>query len=332
MLLRNILLAIGAAAVLAGLLLAALQLKRTPEPVEAEKPAAVRPAVLAASHELPMGTLLRKGDVAWREVEPGEIRPGNIVRGQALESEVLGSITRRDFAEGEPLAAAELVKPGDRRFLATALRPGMRAASVTVDSPQGLAGLVFPDDRVDVILTQAFGDKATPGKRFVSETVVRDARVIAVDQTLAPPVDSQGVIQRVPGAEVKFPKTVTLELSERQAETLLVAAQLGRFQLAVRPLAEAGAARGAERAGPSPVWGGDVSAALEAIDDDARLTAKKREEAELAKEEADADKAAAEAASKKAEACKNGGAGILTGSTIECFIRRPPAFVAARIR
>jgi pilus assembly protein CpaB len=123
--------------------------------------------------------------------------------------------------------------------------------------------LALPGDYVDVILTQTFGDNVTDiGRKTVGETVLRDVRVIAIDQSLNP---QPNIIEAAPNAvsaEARVPKTVTLELFERQAETLLVAAQLGKFQLAVRPLEAAGAARPEEKRTAKPVWASDVSLAV----------------------------------------------------------------------
>jgi len=118
-----------------------------------------------------------------------------------------------------------------------------------------------------VILTQTFDDKVTtyPGRKTVGETVLRDVRVIAIDQSMNPQPNVSSAVLSVASTEARIPKTVTLELTERQAEVLLVAAQLGKFQLAVRPIAAAGAARPEEKRNAKPVWASDVSPALDEI-------------------------------------------------------------------
>jgi pilus assembly protein CpaB len=60
-----------------------------------------------------------------------------------------------------------------------------------------------------------------------------------------------------------MPKTVTLEVTERQAEKVFVALQMGSLQLSVRPL-ELGAKIRSENAGApsSPTWSSDVSGAV----------------------------------------------------------------------
>ena len=49
-----------------------------------------------------------------------------------------------------------------------------------------MAGLALPGDFVDVILIQNF-DKTEPGQRTSGETVLRDVRVLAVDQAMSAP-------------------------------------------------------------------------------------------------------------------------------------------------
>ncbi|HET6377452.1 MAG TPA: Flp pilus assembly protein CpaB [Methylocella sp.] len=267
MFLRNVLLALGIVFVLAGLALmtAWLRQPKTP-PAPALSPAQPRAEVLAAARPIPEGTLLRKDDTKWLEAGPGEVQPGYILRGQASEADFFGAISRKDFAEGEPLIASEFVKPGDQRFLASVLKPGTRAVTIFVDAEKSVAGLALPGDRVDVILTQTFDEKAAPdpGHRTVSETVLRDVRIVALDQTLSqPPVVSAAASALA--AEPRFPRTVTLEVTERQAEILLVAAQIGKFQLAARPLENAAPAPAGHSRRARPVWASDVSAALDEI-------------------------------------------------------------------
>ncbi|WP_315768613.1 Flp pilus assembly protein CpaB [Bradyrhizobium sp. SZCCHNR2012] len=291
MFLRNILLAIGGVFVLVGVGLFIVwfgQMRNRPVAV-VEKPVESRPAVLAAARTIDLGTLLRKEDIAWKDVGPGEVRPGYLMRGQISEAEFLGAISRRNFAEGEPLIASEFVKPGDRQFLAAVLKPGNRAVSIFVDAAQSAAGMVLPGDRVDVILTQSFGEQATdPGRRTVSETMLRDVRVIAIDQSLTQSTN----VATAMSAEARIPKTVTLELLERQAEALMVAAQLGKFQLAVRPLERVVVERPEGQTEAGPVWASDVSPALREIG--AQVLRKCNPDESL------------------------------SGSSLECLVRRPP--------
>ncbi len=276
MLLRNLMLAIGGSLVFAGVGLAIFWLSQTgggPAPdmgspflPQQQAPAIRREAMLEAVHPLPEGTLIRPGDFRWHEFEPAEVRPGAILRKEASEAEYLGAIARRDFAAGEPLNAADLVKTTDRRFLSAVLKPRTRAVTIAVDAPQGSSGMVLPGDRVDVVLTQNFGGAAGGlWRKTVAETVLRNVRVIAVDQrlNLQPKQAATGDASEkdTDSKEPRIPRTVTLELTEAQAEILFVAAQLGGLQLPVRSLQSAEDAT-REETESTPTWAYNVSAAL----------------------------------------------------------------------
>jgi pilus assembly protein CpaB len=124
-----------------------------------------------------------------------------------------------------------LVGPNDRGFLAAALGPGMRAITVPVNSSTGVAGFVFPGDRVDIVLTQevAGGGDGPPLK--VSETVVRNVRVLATDQR----TDSKGEDGKT---LVKTFSNVTLEATPRIAEKVAVAQSIGQLSLSLRSIAD----------------------------------------------------------------------------------------------
>ena len=262
MALRNFLIAIGCVALLAGLTLATVWIARAPAKSAAVVQAPIPPGILAAARPLAGGTLLRAVDMTWRPVAASGAPPGTIVRSPATESAFQGAVTRRAFASGEALTEGYLVKSGDRAFLAAVLTPGSRAVSIAVDAPQSVAGLVLPGDRVDLILTQSFGNDAPdPGHKSVGETVLRNIRVVAVDQwlmTIAKPTTKD---PRVGTTTSQIPGTVTLEVTDPQARRLLVAVQLGKVQLAVRALEGLGATMLADTA-EVPTWAVDVSPAL----------------------------------------------------------------------
>ncbi len=186
MLSRGAIFSLGLLALLAGLGMTWLWYIQASAPPP--QPAVVQIAtksVLVAARDLPAGTLLRAGDMAWEDVPANAVLGSNTVRGSGSETDYLGAAARRAFAAHQPLTAADLAKPGDREFLTAALAPGFRAVSINVDAVQSTAGLVLPGDRVDVVLTQSFGgDKVDMAHRTVGETVLHDLRVIAVDQNL----------------------------------------------------------------------------------------------------------------------------------------------------
>ncbi len=267
MLMRNILIVIGALALIAGLALSVAWFNQAGRgPIEAEVSRDPSPAILVAARPIASGTLLRSADIAWQEVGPTETRPGTLSRGHVSASDYFGAVSRRDFGVGEPLTANDLVRPNDREFLAAALKPGTRAVSISVDSSQSASGLILPGDFVDVILIQNFGDSvADHGHKLVGETVLVDVRAIAVDQSLNATSRAAPTERRTAALESPVPKTVTLELSPREAEVLLVAGQLGRLGVSVRALEGTGAKTVGSGESSSPTWASDVSPALKEL-------------------------------------------------------------------
>lgn len=270
MFIRNLLLAVGGLSMIGGVVLSVIWFNQIGTPT-VERPAVSRPAVMVATHPIATGTLLRSEDIAWKETGPGDVKPGNIVRGQMADAEFFGAITRRDFAEGEQLIVSELVRPNERQFLAAVLKPGTRAVSISLDVPQsasgmtmqGAAGLVLPGDYVDVILTQTFEDLAVDAThKTVAETVMRDVQIIAVDQSLSSAEKTAPRAAITPATAPRAPKTVTFALTEEQAERMFVAMQLGRLQLSVRPLEGRNLATHDDNARRRPTWASDVSTAL----------------------------------------------------------------------
>lgn len=215
-------------------------------------PAPVRHMVLAAALPLQAGTLLKPEDLQAKDV--ADPPPGAQADLPAVRAALVGGMLRRNLAPNEALLATDVMRPGSHGFLAAVLAPGHRAASVAVDAVSGSAGLIWPGDRVDLILTQALDDPALPAARKVAaETILSDVRVIAIDQLLA-----SGVAP--PTGNMGQSRTVTLEVTAPEAERIAVATRLGKLSLAVRAAEDLPAAVIAARA--LTTWGGDVSPAL----------------------------------------------------------------------
>jgi pilus assembly protein CpaB len=182
------------------------------------------PKVLVAKADLPTGTFVKAEHLRWQSWPDDALADNYLVKGKRGLKSMVGAVARHRIAAGQPVTDTLLVKPGDRGFLAAVLTPGTRAISVAVNATTGIAGFVFPGDRVDMLLTQNF--KSGDTKRRTSETVIRDLRVLAVDQR----TDDQN-------GKVTVAKTTTLEVTEKQAEMIAVAAALGRLSLSLHSLA-----------------------------------------------------------------------------------------------
>ena len=190
------------------------------------------PKVLVARKALPVGTIVDAESLTYQPWPSEMMQAAYYTEGQPDSdmSKLLGTVVRYPITAGQPLTRGALVGPQDRGFLAAALGPGMRAVTVPVNASTGVAGFVFPGDRVDIVLTQEVtGGEGPPLK--VSETVVRNVRVLATDQR----VDSKGEDGKT---EVKTFSNVTLEATPRIAEKIAVAQSVGQLSLSLRSIAD----------------------------------------------------------------------------------------------
>lgn len=208
-----------------------------PEPAPAAPVSADAPPpapsyqILVAASDLPMGTLVAPDHLRWQLWPEGQGAPDAYVsdQGHAIE-EFSGAVVRQGLRAGDPITPGRLVKRGERGFLAAVLTPGMRAVTVPITSVTGLAGLVFPGDRVDVILTHTIQqpDAAAVSIRRASETVLTNIRVLAIDQR----VDDQ-----TPQPTVG--ELATLEVAPSDAELVTLVSEIGQLSLSLRSLVPA---------------------------------------------------------------------------------------------
>jgi pilus assembly protein CpaB len=100
-----------------------------------------------------------------------------------------------------------------------------------VNTTTGVAGFIFPGDHVDIVLTQQVtgGGDGPPLK--VSETIVRNVRVLATDQRFNGKDDDGKTV-------IKTFSNVTFEVTPRIAEKVAVAQSVGTLSLSLRSLTD----------------------------------------------------------------------------------------------
>ena len=225
----------GGTALLARAWLAA---ERSKELSEAAPMALATPAksVLVARTEIRRGQILRPDEMVWQTWPEGGLDKTYVVMGGPRTPESFaGWVAKNPIVGGEPISEAKIIAPGNRGFLAAVLRPGMRAISVPVTITSGISGFIFPGDQVDLLLTYSVPvmtapsdkdkDKKASYEHKVAETVLRDIRVIAIDQRL----------ESKPG-EAVVAHTATFEVPAKQTEVILLASEIGKVTLILRPL------------------------------------------------------------------------------------------------
>lgn len=228
--------AVAAVAVLAGLGAALMVGRGDPPPatVVQQAPAEVRgpptTEVLVATTEVPVGGTLTERNADWRPWPDEAVGPHFIrrsVRPTARE-ELRGAISRFPLLAGEPINDTRIIRADRPSFMAAILPAGARALSVPITAETGAGGFILPNDRVDVILTRRDRNPVTNQDTFITDTVLSNIRVLAIDQT----------IQERDGEKTVVGRTATMELQPRQAETLALARQLGELSLSLRSLAD----------------------------------------------------------------------------------------------
>jgi pilus assembly protein CpaB len=192
---------------------------------------------LVAARPLAPGTVARIDDFTQKTVPADKVPPNAVTDTADARADLRSALIRRYLEPGAPLTAADLMRPRERGFLAAVLAPDSRAVSIGVDPVTGVAGLIWPGDRVDVILTQEIEQSQGHTNHLVtSETVLTNVRVLAVDQDIA-----QGAPTNATAAG-RLVSTVTIQASADQAERLAVATHLGHLSLAVRSVEDERAA------------------------------------------------------------------------------------------
>lgn len=188
------------------------------------------PKVLVATRALPVGTIIEADSFRFQPWPAELIDNAYYLEGEQDLTALAGTVVRGAIVAGQPLTKGSLVAPGDRGFLAAALGPGMRAVTIPVSDRTGVAGFVFPGDRVDLVLTQTVSGDSGPSLK-ASETIIRNIRVLAIDQSTVSE-DEEGKKQ------AKTSNTVTVEVTPRIAEKIAVAQTIGQLSLSLRSIAD----------------------------------------------------------------------------------------------
>ncbi|NRG16135.1 Flp pilus assembly protein CpaB [Rhizobiales bacterium] len=215
----------------AGLLAARLVISNSsapPQEVIVEAPATGVEQVLVASRDIKLGSQLAASDLTWADWPKNATPSGAILRSRQPDAaaSLSGRIARAPLYSGEPLREERLIAT-DRGFMAAILPKGQRAIAVPVEAVTTAGGFILPGDKVDLILTRAQNGRSGDG--FLSETILANVRVLAIDTTTAGEQDEKAL---PPG------RTATLELSPEQAEVVTRAQQIGTISLALRSAAD----------------------------------------------------------------------------------------------
>lgn len=221
--------AIGAAGLAAYVANGYLGSRPQSEPVVVNNVPSVK--VLMASSDIDMGEKLASG-IGWQDWPEKSVSPGMITQASQPDADTkfADARARQGIYEGEPIIEKKLVMPSDSGFMAAILPKGMRAIAVPIAVESGAGGFILPNDRVDVLVTRKLTDTANTDRTVVSETVLTNVRVLALDQTFRQEGDGEKYVVAT--------KTALLELDPRQTEIVSMAGDSGKLSLTLRSIAE----------------------------------------------------------------------------------------------
>ena len=176
-----------------------------------------RSRVLAAAHDLPVGTILKKADLKTVSVLASDLPRGAVLTDKnALEHVVLYPVNAN-----EPLSNSKLSLLTGAEGISATIDPGHRAVSVQITDVSGVAGLIAPGSSVDVLFTRTGNmSEALTSTILQNVKVLAIGRAVQIGQTLDPKAP------RVPVA--------TLIVTPEEAQKLELAKNEGKISLSLR--------------------------------------------------------------------------------------------------
>lgn len=214
--------------------------------VAAAKPEA-KAMIVVAAKDLKSGDKLDAQNMKWQEWPKSGVFPGAYVQEKKDQSvtDVVTGRAKGDIPTGEPVVRSSVIKEGST-LMAANLREGMRAVSIDMKPASSVSGFVAPGDYVDILLTYSTRIKYQGENPVVrnmldanfsktaTEIIIENVKVLAVDQRMKTEEEQKMVV----------PKTVTVEVTPRGAETLALARKIGDVSLALRRLGDKTVAEG----------------------------------------------------------------------------------------
>ena len=207
----------------------------------APPPAAAAPTtqILVAKTAIGMGERLGPASVEWIDWPDAQLRPEFITRSADAAAAdpavgMTGAVARFEFFPGEPIREAKLAHSSEG-YLSAILDTGMRGVSVAVTADSASGGFIVPNDHVDVVLT-----RTTPGGEIVSQTVLSNARVLAINTRLG----EAGATGAAADPSASHAETfageaiATLELDPTEAEIVINASRAGKLSLSLRAMTD----------------------------------------------------------------------------------------------
>ena len=181
-------------------------------------------SIVVAAQPLGFGTTLTSENVSEIPWAARSLPEGAFAtKDELLKYGIRAVISALD--RNEPVLRTKITAPGQRGSLSAILEEGKRAVTVRVDDVRGVAGFILPGDFVDVVL---IGEDPASQREGYSDILLHHVKVLAIDQLVNERQEQPTV-----------PKAVTLEVTQEQAQRILLASNIGKLSLILRQPADA---------------------------------------------------------------------------------------------
>ena len=232
-------------------------------PVVAAAPPVSTTHVLVAARAIKAGEHIGEGDLTWQDWPSNLLNPSYItdqsaptpgaptkgteeaaakvaqtgaqiagaagrLMGNSAKAAYVGGVAREDIQQNEPILDAKIVRADAGGFMAVMLQPGMRALAVPVSVDNTAGGFILPGDHVDILVTHSVQRPGGSGTLDSVQPVLRNIRVLAIDQQVKSDDSKPNLI----GA------TATLEVSPVDGQALILAKASGTLSLLLRSYAD----------------------------------------------------------------------------------------------
>lgn len=153
-----------------------------------------------------------------------EERPTEYVQPGAIENpeDAVGLIAATPIKKGEQILVTKLLSPGPNTGLSLQVAPSRRAVTVPVDDTRGVAKLVRPGDRVDILTAVETGGGSS--RKVEVKTLLQDVPVLAtgiqVTNNIPRSLEPDGKQYRNLRGDLSF-STVTVEVVPQEAQDLI---------------------------------------------------------------------------------------------------------------
>lgn len=179
--------------------------------------------IVVGARDIPAGQIVRAGDLAIKELSPGDVPAGSLRR----LSEIEGHLSLASIHGGSPVLK-DMISAQLASGIAPLVPQGYRAYAIPVSEADIAGGFLEANDAVDLYVTLPsvlFPDPSRQGRgdRSKAMLLLQDVRVLAVGSKLKPGHQADPSV-----------RTVTLALSTADLAKVALAARLGRISFAIR--------------------------------------------------------------------------------------------------